>query len=43
MGKNYLNKKIIIKDDFIKAFDKFNITKNKVDANYEYIRKTFYS
>ena len=43
IGKNYSHKKIIIKDDFIKAFDKFNTTKNKVDANYEYIRKTFYS
>jgi SpoVK/Ycf46/Vps4 family AAA+-type ATPase len=43
IGKNYAHKKIIIKDDFIKAFYKFNTTKNKLDTNYEYIKKTFYS
>ena len=43
IGKSFVHKKIIIKDDFIKAFDKFNTNKNKSDDNFEYIRKTFYS
>ena len=43
IGKSYIHKKIIIKDDFIKAYDKFNINKNKTDDNYEYIKKTLYS